>query len=287
MNRHISPLRYPGGKSKLTPFITNLLLKNDLIGGTYIEPYAGGSGAALSLLFSKSVSNIVLNDKDYFIYCFWYSILNDTEIFLRLVKNKRVSITEYKRQREIYYDKDYKQKYSITEIGFCAFFMNRCNRSGILTGGPIGGYTQTGDWTINSRFNKTDLVSKIEKIAHLKDNIQVYNEDAVDLVDILSDTLPSNSLYYFDPPYFVKGKELYLNYYSAEDHQHIANKIDSIKRQSWIVTYDNVPAIQSLYQKYRQETFTLNYSAGKAVKGTELMIYSDNLIMPNTILKTA
>ena len=51
-----SPLRYPGGKSILSPLLGNFIEINNLLDGIYIEPYAGGAGAALKLLFSEYVT---------------------------------------------------------------------------------------------------------------------------------------------------------------------------------------------------------------------------------------
>ena len=41
-----SPLRYPGGKGKLTNFVKKIVEENDLFGGHYVEAYAGGGGGS-------------------------------------------------------------------------------------------------------------------------------------------------------------------------------------------------------------------------------------------------
>ena len=82
---YLSPLRYPGGKAILGTFFKEVLAQNK-IDGTFCEAYAGGSGAALDLLFSNKVSQIILNDADYHIYAFWYSVLNYTEEFINVLK---------------------------------------------------------------------------------------------------------------------------------------------------------------------------------------------------------
>ena len=71
MSRYKTPLRYPGGKQRLAPFIRELLTANNLLGTEYAEPYAGGAGIAMELLINGEVSRIHLNDKDYAVYCFW------------------------------------------------------------------------------------------------------------------------------------------------------------------------------------------------------------------------
>ena len=78
-----SPLRYPGGKTKLTTFLEDIILLNNLENCTFYELYAGGAGTSLNLLFSGICNKIVLNDLDFHVYAFWDSILNDTDNFLK------------------------------------------------------------------------------------------------------------------------------------------------------------------------------------------------------------
>jgi DNA adenine methylase len=121
---------------------------------TYIEPFAGGAGAALRLLYSGKVNRIVLNDFDEFVYKFWMAALYDTERLIKKIKDTLVDIEEWKRQRKVLINSQRKIPRSDLDIGFATFYLNRCNRSGILSAGPIGGYNQRGKWKIDCRFNK-------------------------------------------------------------------------------------------------------------------------------------
>ena len=139
-----SPLRYPGGKSKISFFMEDIILLNNLEGCTLYELYAGGAGASLNLLLSRICNKIVLNDLDFHIYAFWYCILNHTEEFIKLINNTEVNIGNWLIQKEIY--RDFKE-HDILNVGFSTFFLNRSNRSGILyKAGPIGGREQTGKY---------------------------------------------------------------------------------------------------------------------------------------------
>jgi len=170
-----------------------------------------------------------------------------------------------------------KNKHSLLKVGFSTFFLNRTNRSGILNAGIIGGRQQTGKWKIDARYNKSVLINRIERIALYKNKFELHNSDAIELVRDLLKTLPAKTLFYFDPPYYLKGKGLYLNYYGDKDHQQIATEISKVNKQKWILTYDNVQPIKQLYNNYRQVKYTLNYSAAKANKGEEVMIFSNNI----------
>lgn len=276
MNKFVSPLRYPGGKLKVVDYVKRLFEVNDLMDGTYIEPYAGGASVALTLLFSEYASNIKINDIDRSIYAFWYSVLNETEAMCRLVADTPVNMDEWYAQREV---QQHKQEAGLLELGFSTFFLNRTNRSGILSGGVIGGKEQTGNFKIDARYNKEDLIERIESIAEYADRIELTSIDAVELIKSIKK--PTEKTFcYLDPPYYVKGRDLYLNYYNDDDHRAIAKAIKKYKGK-WIISYDAVDFIRELYKDYRQKEYYLSYSAGNPTKGKEIVVYSDGLVIPD------
>lgn len=277
VTRYYSPLRYPGGKGKIANYIKLLLEQNLLLDGNYVEPYAGGASVAIDLLANEYVSDIHINDIDDSVYSFWHSVLNDTDLLCEKIVNAELTIDEWKKQRDIHRNT---RKHSMLDVGFSAFYLNRTNRSGILTGGVIGGVEQTGEWKIGARFTKDNLIKRIQKIADYKDRINLYNEDAVHLIKRLSKCLPKRTLYYLDPPYYDKGKDLYVNHYKHEDHVEIANIISKIHDRCWLISYDNVEPIKCLYEQYRQHQYSLNYSAAKSKKGSEVLVFSDLLVVP-------
>lgn len=275
MNKFVSPLRYPGGKLKVVDYIKKLFEVNDLMDGTYIEPYAGGASVALTLLFSEYASRIKINDIDRSIYAFWHSVLEETEGLCRLITDTPVTMETWAQQREVQVRK---KDVELLELGFSTFFLNRTNRSGILSGGVIGGKEQTGNWKIDARYNKKDLIERIESVAEYGDRIELTSMDAVALIKHIR--RPSEKTFcYLDPPYYVKGRDLYLNYYNDDDHRAIAKAIKKYKGK-WIISYDAVPFISDLYKEYRQKEYYLSYSAGNPAKGKEIVVYSDGLVIP-------
>lgn len=274
---HYSPLRYPGGKAKLSYYVQLLIEYNLINDGHYVEPYAGGASVALSLLFNEFVSEVHINDFDIRVYSFWNSILQNTDEFIEKVRTTELTVQNWKKQKNI---QQKHQDYTEMEVGFSTFFLNRTNRSGILKAGVIGGKNQDGKWKMDARFNKENLIERIQKTSRFKSRINLYNEDAVDLTQNLNKKLPKNTLFYFDPPYYNKGKDLYINFYEHADHKQIAEIISKLKNRYWLVSYDNDQNISELYSKFLQRTYELNYHANNATKGTEIMIYSDNLIVP-------
>ena len=278
MQRFYSPLRYPGGKGKLADFIQIVFTQNFLEGGEYVEPYAGGASVALSLLFNEYIEKAHINDFDRAIFAFWHCVLYETEELCRRISDTPVTIAEWMRQKE---QQESKTDTSLIDLGFSTFFLNRCNRSGIIKGGVIGGKNQTGKWKIDARFNKTDLISRIQRIARYKNRICIYNEDAEALTKKLIEELPPKTLFYFDPPYYVKGRDLYVNFYEHANHLQMCKTIQRIEMKHWLVSYDNQPEIKKMYQSFRQMEYSLHYHASKPTKGSEVVFFSDNLAIPD------
>jgi DNA adenine methylase len=282
-----SPLRYPGGKAVLSDFLGDVLAINGIQDGTYVEPYAGGAGAALNLLFAEHVQRIVLNDADPCIFAFWNAILHRKGDFIRRLQETPVTIDEWKRQRSIYQEQS---RHSRIKVAIASFFLNRCNRSGIIVnGGPIGGLVQSGKWKIDARYNRNELLRRINKIHLYRDRIDVYNMDAIEFLRNVVGRFDrlDNSLIYLDPPYYVKGAQLYLNHYRHEDHFRLATFLRKQGNLRWILTYDNVPEINNLYQGCQCIPFNLSYSAHGRRMGSELLIHQDKLIVPRELLSNA
>jgi len=270
-----SPLRYPGGKTRLANFLTSAVEKNfsDNEKIILVEPYAGGAGASLKLLFSGKVDRIIINDLDKSIFAFWKIVIADTDFLIDKIKKVNINIEEWKKQKEIYNN----PSSSIKELAFATLFLNRTNRSGIIEGGPIGGMKQSGFWNVQARFTKNTIISRLEKIKEFKNKISVRNLDGITLLRQLEKNKCKNRYFIFlDPPYYQKGKSLYLNHYIDKDHKKLLKLLERSSLK-WVMTYDDVAYIQNLYDKFKKNNFTINHSAFKARQGKEVLIFSDNV----------
>lgn len=273
-----SPLRYPGGKTKLYNLVRSIIKENNLLHETYIEPFAGGAGLALKLLINNDVKRIVLNDLDPAIYAFWYCVLNHADELCRFVNDVDITIQEWDRQREVYLNQADHPRISVAKA---VLFLNRTNVSGVIKGGVIGGREQDGTFKMDARFNRDELVRKIRKIASLASRIDLYNLDAAEFIS--NDVL---GRYYkvfinFDPPYVDKGGQLYKNSFTEEDHEHLRDCIAQCRRK-WIVTYDVSSLVKKLYCKFRGGTIDIYYSAKDVRKAKEYIFFSNNLILPSS-----
>jgi DNA adenine methylase len=276
---HPSPLRYPGGKSSLTEFLSRTIRLNGLEGGTYVEPFAGGAGAALGLLFSEKVCEICINDKDPCIHAFWKSILDHTEEFLERLEQTPVTVRTWKKQKSILRSP---HQHPLVEVGFATFYLNRCNRSGVLNAGPIGGMKQDGEYRISVRFNKDRLRKRIEKIALYRERIKVRNLDAVTFLRRIFEKdriRKDSSLVYMDPPYFEKARRLYAFYFHEADHERLATYLNNNADFRWIISYDDSPSVRELYSACSKLVLR-NYSVHSARIGRELLISSRSCSLP-------
>jgi DNA adenine methylase len=260
--------------------LSSILRMNRLERGHYVEPYAGGCGLALSLLYGGHVSDIHVNDLDRSIWAFWYCVLNKTEDLVKLVEQTPVTVKEWHRQRKIQLNSS---AAGVLELGFSTFFLNRTNRSGVIKGaGVIGGLSQQGNYKIDCRFNREELARRIRRVAKYKGRIHLTNLDAVQFLRETEKGLPEDTFYCIDPPYFTKGSSLYTNFYGPSEHQTVARAILKLKSR-WIVTYDYAEEIRALYSQRRQYIFDINYSIQTKRVGSELLIASMGLRLPAEI----
>lgn len=277
-----TPLRYPGGKGRLGPWLASVLRHNGISGGWYVEPYAGGAGAAIYLLVNRFVDHIVINDVDPIVYAFWIAVINHTEALIQKIRSTPITIETWHRQHEVIARAT---QHDAVDLGFATFFLNRTNRSGILAGGVIGGLNQDGPYKLDARYNVSDLISRIERIGALAKYITVLQMDALDLVRDAAPGFPRKCLVYLDPPYYVKGSQLYRNHYKPDDHAEIAAAVCSAEHPV-LITYDDCPEVNSLYSSLDSVRFSLHYSTHSArPKASEVMFYK-NLNLPSDPVMT-
>lgn len=250
---------------------------NGLAKRSIAEPYAGGAGASLSLLYLEETTEISINDSDIAIHDFWWSLVFEPEPFLERLADVDLTMDEWRYQREIYRRTS---EVSKVDRGFATFFLNRCNRSGIIVnGGPIGGTNQTGKWKLDARFNKSDLVRRCRRVSEYAARINVSSNDGLDFIDN-SDS--EKTMYFIDPPYFEKGSMLYLDTLDENYHRALADQLKSMDDQAWVLTYDDCPKIREMYESWASvRSYLLRYSARRRRLGTEVLVTPKWMTLPH------
>lgn len=273
-----SPLRYPGGKGAMAGMLAEIRRRNGVAGLSQAEPFAGGAGASLSLLYAEHAPEVLINDADPAMHDFWWALTERGKEFGEILSGARASMAEWRRQRNAYRD----ARTGRLRRGFAAFYLNRCNRSGIImNGGPIGGTKQTGKWKIGARFNKEALLARCQKISEYANRIKVSGMDGIKFIDSV-DT--KETFLFIDPPYFHKGPLLYLNSLDEKYHKALAEKLHSLPEQAaWVLSYDDCPEIRKLYRNWAAvRPFTLRYTASERKKGREVLITPKWMELPKT-----
>ena len=253
---------------------------NGLRGCAYFEPFAGGAGAALQLLQDGVVSEVWLNDLDPRIYAFWHAALTEHERFIDALMSVELSLGQWRKQRDICLQPN---RHSTFDVGFAAFYLNRCNRSGILLGSaPIGGYSQAGTWRIDARFYRQTLAKRIMKLADQRERIRLSNDDARRFLakNLRADKSREQVFVYLDPPYVSNGNRLYLNHYQARDHSRLAHHLRRQRAVNWVVSYDDTQFIRRLYEDCKVSDIPLQYSLQQRKKAYELLITPPYLEAP-------
>ena len=274
-----SPLRYPGGKACLYPLISSILRANRLERRHYAEPFAGGCGLALLLLYNGHVCDVHINDIDPGVWAFWHSVLNEADGLIDLILSTEVSVDEWHWQREVCHTANMDDPVG---LGFATFFLNRTSRSGIVKGsGIIGGLGQRGPYKIDCRFNKPVLINQIQRLARYRNRVHLTRLDAIEFISQVRDNARASFLY-VDPPYFRRGSSLYTSFYEPDDHAQLASSLLAADIP-WVLTYDNEVEIRHQYSDRRQFELSVKYSVQTKRLGTEILVPSKGLRLPSDL----
>jgi len=281
MTTHKSPLRYPGGKTELGPYIEQVIRSNDLEGCHFFEPFAGGASITLHLLQSGLISKATLIEYDPLIYAFWYCVFNHTDELCEVILETPVTLDIWnKLEKNRHIDMPIPTK--IVELGFSGLFFNRTNFSGILKAGPIGGQSQESSYKIDCRFNKERIIRTIRFFSLFSDRVKVEWTDALSFINNFNKRKFKDKVFmYVDPPYYDKGKSLYRKFFNDDDHIRLSKSLIKISRP-WLLSYDNCNFISHIYSQSKRnikhQSLFFDYSAGGTKKESELLI--SNLEIP-------
>jgi len=233
----------------MVPVLQTLIETHTSRPSLFAEPFCGGASVALRMLELKLVDHVVLADLDPLIANFWKTAAFDHEWLIRAMRKEPVTLKRWDYWRRSY-------PTSPRQRALKCLFLNRTTFSGILHGnaGPIGGRAQTSEHKIDCRFNKDALEEQIQTVAaHGTEGriLAVWNTDwktaidkARDLAGSLDDT---ETIVYLDPPYIQKATKLYKLAFTDAAHDDLASYLAEATDLSWILSYDDVPAVTNNY----------------------------------------
>lgn len=264
----LSPLRYPGSKAGLVPWMRAFLAGSRLEGLEFIEPYAGSAALGLNLLASDSIASLMLFERDPLLFSFWYSVFFETSKLVRLIENKNPTL---KTRSELEWLRGQDEVISdIALMGYAGLLFNRTSFSGVLSAGPIGGSGQNSAYTVDCRFNKFTLIERIEDLAKFASRVRVYFGDAQKALSDARNVDNSQRIFYIDPPYYIQGPKLYRYSYDFSEHLKLSENLAAANFR-WLLSYDDHPAIRHFYRSFRIFEPELRYSSKVPKKERELL----------------
>lgn len=275
-----SPLRYPGSKKNLTPYIAAVMRKNLLLGGRFIEPFAGGASSSLFMLEKGLAQNVSIIERDPLISSFWKTVFNEPDRLCDRIRRIRVTLNNWKAMSK-YLDEEFSAQKSDFERGVAGLFLNRTSFSGILGAGPIGGMRQLSDYSVACRFNKRRIVDQIIRISKYGSRVSVISGDALSYLKKMQKRLErSHCFVYVDPPYYQQGRRLYRYHYEHDDHVKLAKFLQSASFP-WLTSYDLTPQTKELFNGRTQQRIWLDYRVKSARFEEELLVSNVDIPKPS------
>jgi len=259
---NISPLRYPGGKTRACKIIDDIILQHFDITcfDTIISPFFGG-GSFEFYLQNKYGLKLIVNDKFTPLYNFWKQVkLNKTILCEELRKIKSVSKEQFMAYRNTIMDLNN----NILHQSIQYFIINRCSFSGSTLS---GGFSEEAS---NKRFTPSSI-NRIEALDFT--HIEIYNNDFYDFINNLNN---NKTLIFLDPPYYLESKsKLYGN--NGDMHEGFNHKLlfDLLNtKKNWIITYNNCQYIKDMYKDYIIIDVSWSYGMNTTKTSSEIIIIS-------------
>lgn len=254
--KQLSPLRFPGGKSKSIDYLFTHLQQDAK--GTLVSPFTGGGSFELAMLDAGVFNRLHLNDLDYGVYSLWWTILNAPFGLIDKIRMVTPSHKEYFRAQAIIKEKYY--GVDTLDAAWATLLVNRLAYSGIAKANPLGG-RRGKKQALLARWNPTELINRIEYIHSFSEHIDITCENAIDLIE---QAYWSQDCIFIDPPYVAKGKDLYNCYYTKQDHIDLSLLLDSLYQgmpgADLLVTYDYNKWLQSIYHHPTEVIIGCKYS---------------------------
>jgi len=280
MKPSVTPLRYPGGKTWLLPYVMEYLRFHNIQLGTIIEPFAGSASISIGLLKRGLADKAYLSESDPLLVAFWRTVFNNNSEFLEAVRSLEISMETWYDFRK-YLARDASLKYREIELALAFLFYNRTNYSGIIKAGPIGGRRQLSENKLQCRFNVTGIIRKIQALSDLGDKVKIELYDGIEFLRKIGRMYEDDPIFiYVDPPYYKAGKVLYRDYFTDKQHEELADVLDNITEYPWLVSYDDSEFIRKLYSKSHLQYVYTDYQAGNLKRGMKELLLSNFRIPP-------
>lgn len=265
-----SPLRYPGGKQRLTKQIAEHLPKEEFT--EYREPFVGGGSVFFHIRKLGKGQVFWLNDLFEPVANFWQQVMSNPQELIKYVNIFRTDTpkgSELFEDMKKFYDDCPRDGGYEPDLAAAFFIVNRLSFSGL---GFSGGFSQA---SFDGRF-KDSHINMIQRCSELMDNCKITNLDYSVLLEASPQSPEHNVFIFLDPPYDIESSNLYGNRgdtHKTFDHAKFAQDCEKCKHK-WLITYNDNPGIRDLFKGFARITevpVTYNMNS-KNKKTVELFI---------------
>lgn len=257
---NISPLRYPGGKTRACKKLDTILKEHFDISkfNNIISPFFGGGSFEFYIQNNYGL-NIIANDKFVPLYNFWKTCKLDKENLCKELTKKinLIDKEEFTNLRKKIMEEKNKLNQSIMY-----FIINRCSFSGATLS---GGFSLEAS---KKRFTKSSI-NRIKKL-----ELTYYDIYNLDFEEFINNNKDEKNFIFLDPPYYLeKSSTLYGNngdMHDTFDHDKLYKCLS--KNKNWFMTYNNCDYIKKLYKDFKIIETSWNYGMNKSKKSSEIVI---------------
>jgi len=264
MKNHLSPFRYPGGKSWLIGHVRRWLNAQANKPKLLIEPFSGGAGISLTAVHERLVEKAVFAEIDQDVAATWETVLNGHATWLTK------EILSFKVTREGVQARLKEQPKTKHERAFQCLLRNRTARGGVLlkSAGLIR-YGEDGKG-LKSRWYPKTLTRRIETIANLKPKLNFRKQDAFEVIANYLNR--AGTVFFIDPPYTQAARRLYKHW--DIEHEKLFAIISKAKGDV-LMTYDDTKEVRELASRYSFQVKTIPMRTTHHQMKKELMICRD------------
>jgi DNA adenine methylase len=278
-------LRYPGSKAKLAaqilPTVPDAFRAARCTGGhgdvaaEYREPFFGSGALGLEVISRLQKDTCVwINDLDPGVYAIWLSVVHDVRPLEQAIAAFRPTVDAFRRLKA----DDGATTGDTVRDALHKIALHRMSVSGFgaKSGGPMGGRSQRGECHVASRWNPSSIITAVRRAHRIlwrfKDRLRITNLHFRDVIDGAG----VRSLIYLDPPYYVKGSQLYANHMTDAEHVELAAMLRSTTAE-WRLSYDDCERVRDLYSWATRRQLEVRYTNAitneSRPRNRELLIY--------------
>lgn len=261
-----SPFRYPGGKTWLIPIVRKWLKHKNQPAEEFIEPFAGGGIAALTVAFENLARHVTMVELDDEVAAVWKTILSGSANKWLADKIITFELTRQNVEKELA-----RHAGTLREKAFKTILKNRVYHGGILA--PGSGLIKNGEngKGLASRWYPNTLNRRINAISLVRQKITFIHGNAFETMNKFSQS--HDTAFFIDPPYTAGGKKAGTRLYRhfEVDHEKLFRLTANLKGD-FLMTYDNAPKIFHLAEKYDFATKPVSMKNTHHAKMEELLI---------------